>query len=161
MLTEIVFRIALPSPYPIQPSAPPLFRSLIPSGRPLIIAPPPHPEPLSHDGLFGLPSPMFPASLSRTYYVQPTFVPILTTLDTSTAARHLLVHLHAGIKELQRIRAGVLREYEDGEYGIGREGLSECRERLETLADGLATAGGVEESDNEGGADDDENFDMD
>ncbi|KAI5479056.1 hypothetical protein MNV49_004338 [Pseudohyphozyma bogoriensis] len=149
--------VAEPAGFPILPSLPPIYRSLIPTGRPLELALPPHPDPLSPAGLFGLPDPLFPANLSRSYYVQPESIPLLTTLETSTSARHLLLHLSTKIKELQRERSSVLWEYEEGEYGIGREGVGEARERLETLADGLAAAGGMGLDDEED-LDEDENF---
>lgn len=47
-------------------------------------------------------------------------------------------------------------EYEEGEYGLGREGLMECRERLETLVDNHGAAGGVaSDSEEEPGEDED------
>ncbi|ORY88902.1 tubulin domain-domain-containing protein [Leucosporidium creatinivorum] len=148
--------ICLPHPYPLTPTSPPIFRSLLPTGRPLILAPPPNYDPYSPQGLFGLPDPLFLHTQSH-YFVQPASVPILTTLSTSPDARHLLRHLSSGVKELLRTRSRSLVEYEEGEYGIGREGITECRERLETLADGYA--GGIEEEeDGMGEKDEDENW---
>lgn len=59
-----------------------------------------------------------------------------------------------GVKELLRVRDRVLNEYEEGEFGIGREGIVEVRERLETLADGYA--GGLDEDEEEEDVDKDE-----
>lgn len=148
-------RVCLPHPYPILPTAAPIFRSLTPSGRPIILEFPTSPDPLSPAGLFGLPPPLF-STLSSSYFVQPTSIPLLTTLSTSPAARYLLAHLSAGVKELQRTRNACLFEYEEGEYGLGREGLMECRERLETLVDNHGAAGGVaSDSEEEPGEDED------
>lgn len=58
-----------------------------------------------------------------------------------------------------RIRSGVLREYEDGEYGLGREGVLECRERLESLIDAYGGEGEGEGEGDEDGKDEDENWD--
>jgi len=58
------------------------------------------------------------------------------------------------VKELLRVRSGVLREFEDGEYGVGREGVLECRERLEGLMDAYGGGGAEEEE-----KDEDENWD--
>ncbi|KAM0754747.1 hypothetical protein T439DRAFT_321787 [Meredithblackwellia eburnea MCA 4105] len=150
--------VALPDPYPVLPSALPIYRSLIPTGRPLVIAPPPNPDPLSPAGLFGLPDPLFPTA--STYFVQPRSVPILTTLSTSPSARFWLSHLSLGVKELVRVRSPFLWEYENGEYGIGRDGINECRERLETLADNYAEAHGTgrESGSESDGLDEDEHF---
>lgn len=88
-------------------------------------------------------------------------MPLLTTLSTSPAARHLLSHLSRGVKELLRVRSPFLFEYENGEYALGREGLGEAKERLETMADnyGAANGGRESESEDEGGQDEDEDFD--
>lgn len=123
------------------------------------MAPPPNYDPHSAAGLFGLPDPLF-LHTQANYFVQPSSIPILTTLSTSPDARHLLRHLSTGVKELLRTRSRTLYEFEEGEYGLGREGLVECKERLETLADGLAQAGGGGDSDDGmEGKDEDENWD--
>lgn len=59
------------------------------------------------------------------------------------------------------MRSSHLVEYENGEYALGREGLGECKERLETLADNYGGANGGRESDSEeerDGMDEDEDF---
>ena len=132
--------MCLPQPYPILPSAPPIYRSLLPSGRPLVLHQPVAPDPFSPAGLFHAPNPLFPAASS--YTVQPTSVPIYTALATTPDARFLLDHLAKGMKELRRVRWGGWWEYEQGEYGVGREGVEEARERLEGLVDALKGAGG-------------------
>lgn len=89
--------------------------------------------------------------------MQPNSVPILTTLETTPEARHYLRHLASGVKELLRIRSRVLWEYEEGEHGLGRDGIVEARERLESLADRYAA--GVEEDENASdGQDEDEHW---
>ncbi|GAA5939706.1 Dml1p [Sporobolomyces koalae] len=148
--------VSLPQPYPILPSSLPIYRGLLPNGRPLVLEQPSISDPSISAGLFGLPDTRYP--LASTYTVQPNSIPILTTLSTSPASRHLLSNLSNGIKELVRIRSGVLREFEDGEYGLGREGILECRERLETLADTYRGATGTN-SDDDVDKDEDENWD--
>lgn len=141
-------RVCLSHPYPILPHQSPIFRSLIPSGRPLVIEFLPSTDPFSPAGLFDVPPPIFP--ITSTYYTQPTSIPILTSLSTSPSARHLLQHLSRGVGELQRVRWRGLWEYEEGEWGLGREGLVECRERLEAMGDALLGAsGGDEEEDSD------------
>lgn len=156
---RLTFRVCLPNPYPILSTASPIFRSMTPSGRPLILELPTPIDPLSPAGLFGLPPPLF-STLASTYFVQPTSIPLLTTLSTSPSARYLLSHLSTGLKELQRVRSSCLYDYEEGEYAIGRDGLAECRERLETLADNHGAAAGGIGSDSEGSAGEDEDWEM-
>ncbi|KDE03252.1 hypothetical protein MVLG_06246 [Microbotryum lychnidis-dioicae p1A1 Lamole] len=148
--------VCLPPPYPILPSSLPIFRSLLPNGRPLIISAPLPTDPYSPAGLFGLPDPLFPTSDS--YIVQPSSIPIITTLSTTPDAKYLLRHLVRETRELIRVRDGVLKQYEEGEYSLGREGTLEMVERLETLVSGL---GGEDEDeeDEDGGRDEDENWD--
>jgi hypothetical protein len=66
------------------------------------------------------------------------------------------------VRELIRVRSSALSEFEQGEYGEGREGMGECRERLETLADGSGAAanGGLEASsgEEEGSEEEDEDW---
>ncbi|KAK4051838.1 mtDNA inheritance, partitioning of the mitochondrial organelle [Microbotryomycetes sp. JL201] len=126
--------VCLPQPYPILKAAPPVFRSLLPNGRPLDLKPPPNTDVTSRSAMFGLPDPLFLHTQS-TYYVQPESVPVLTMLSTTPDARHYLRHLSDSLKELVRTRSRLLYEYEDGEHGIGRDGVREIQERLETLAD--------------------------
>ncbi|SCV67865.1 BQ2448_5476 [Microbotryum intermedium] len=146
--------VCLPPPYPILNSSLPIFRSLLPNGRPLIISAPLPTDPYSPAGLFGLPDPLFPTSDS--YIVQPTSIPILTTLSTTPDAKYLLGHLVRDTRELIRVRDPVLKQFEEGEYSLGREGTVEMVERLETLLSGLS--GDEEENDGEdGGRDEDEN----
>ncbi|GAA6062237.1 hypothetical protein JCM10212_000816 [Sporobolomyces blumeae] len=147
--------VSLPDPYPILPSALPIYRGLLPNGRPLVLAQPSIQDATTSAGLFGLPDARFP--VASTYVVQPASIPILTTLSTTPSTRHLLSHLSKGVKELLRVRSRVLREYEEGEYGLGREGTLECRERLETMADNYR--GGVQDDDEVLDKDEDENWD--
>ncbi|SCZ93049.1 BZ3500_MvSof-1268-A1-R1_Chr6-2g08428 [Microbotryum saponariae] len=148
--------VCLPPPYPILPSSLPIFRSLLPNGRPLIISAPLPMDPYSPAGLFGLPDPLFPTSDS--YTVQPSSIPILTTLSTTPDAKYLLRHLVRETRELIRVRDGVLKQYEEGEYSLGREGTLEMVERLETLLSGLGGEN-EDEEDEDGGRDEDENWD--
>ncbi|GAA5905693.1 uncharacterized protein JCM6883_005414 [Sporobolomyces salmoneus] len=148
--------VSLPHPYPLLPSSLPIYKGLLPSGRPLVLSRPSHSDPSTSSGLFGLPDMRYPSPSS--YIVQPSSIPILTTLSTSPSTRHLLASLVGGLKELVRRKDGVLREYEEGEYGIGREGILEVRERLETLMDNYR--GGDDGDDGEGtDKDEDENWD--
>ncbi|GAA5998738.1 uncharacterized protein JCM10292_007198 [Rhodotorula paludigena] len=156
--------VSLPDPYPVIPSSLPIYRGLHPqSGHPLVLPVPSTALPVSASptsassaALFGLPDARFPSALSYTAS-QPRSLPILTTLSTSPSARHYLRHLALGVKELRRVRAGVLREYEGGEYGVGREGVDEARERIEALWD--AYGGGAEDDEgDEGGKDEDEDW---
>ncbi|GAA5907327.1 hypothetical protein JCM5296_002693 [Sporobolomyces johnsonii] len=149
--------VTLPHPYPILPASLPIYRGLLPNGRPLVLPQQSLSDPSTSGGLFGLADPRYPSASS--YTVQPASIPILTTLSTSPSARHLLRHLSAGVKELVRVKAAVLREYEDGEYGLGREGVLECRERLETMADNYRGGGGGDVSEDEVDKDEDENWD--
>ncbi|GAA5877726.1 hypothetical protein JCM16303_000218 [Sporobolomyces ruberrimus] len=152
--------VSLPHPYPILPGTLPIYRGLLPSGRPLTLERPSLSDPSTSSGLFGLPDTRYP--LSSSYTVQPSSIPILTTLSTSPSTRHLLSHLSKSLKELVRVRSGVLREYEDGEYGLGREGILDCFERLETLRSNYGTGDQDEDEDGEGegdGKDEDENWD--
>ncbi|GAA5932647.1 hypothetical protein JCM1841_000322 [Sporobolomyces salmonicolor] len=149
--------VTLPHPYPILPSSLPIYCGLLPNGRPLVLPQQSLSDPATSGGLFGLPDPRYPTASS--YTVPPASIPILTTLSTSPSARHLLRHLSAGVTELVRVKAAVLREYEDGEYGIGREGVLECRERLETMADNYRGGGGGDVSEDEMDKDEDENWD--
>ncbi|BGP14273.1 hypothetical protein JCM10213_005835 [Rhodosporidiobolus nylandii] len=139
-------------PYPILPSTPPIFAGLLPTGRPLTLPIPTLTDPQTSGGLFGLPDPRFPPPSS--YTVQPASIPILTTLSTRPDARYFFRSLLEGVRELRRTRAGVLREYEAGEFGVGVEGIEEARERLETLFDNY---GGEEEGEED--KDEDENWD--
>ncbi|GAA6027838.1 hypothetical protein JCM8097_001741 [Rhodosporidiobolus ruineniae] len=162
--------VSLEPPYPLFPStsSPPIFAGLLPTGRPLILPRPslslPLPSaasqaldlkaPKTSGALFGLPDPIFPGVDS--YTVQPLSLPVLSTVSTTPAARPFLRHLASTLRDLRRVRASVLREYEDApEWGIGREGIEECRERLETLVDNY---GGEEDEEGEEGKDEDEDW---
>ncbi|KAM0788396.1 hypothetical protein ACM66B_001534 [Microbotryomycetes sp. NB124-2] len=150
--------VCLPQPYPVLRTAPPIFRSLLPNGRPLDLKPPPNTDATSRAALFGLPDPLFLHTQS-TYFVQPESVPVLTALSTTPDARHYLRHLSNSLKELIRTRSRLLYEYEDGEHGLGRDGVREVQERLETLVD-TYTSGAADEDD-DGGHDEDKDVDED
>ncbi|GAA5841691.1 hypothetical protein JCM3766R1_005153 [Sporobolomyces carnicolor] len=152
--------VSLPQPYPIVPSSTqlPIYRGLLPNGRPLVLERPSLTDPSTSAGLFGLADTRYP--LASSYVVQPASVPIVTTLSTRPSARHSVAMLARELKELVRTRNRVLREYEDGEFGIGREGVLECRERLETIGDNYK--GGTDDAgeDDDGvDKDEDENWD--
>ncbi|GAA5838425.1 hypothetical protein JCM11251_004934 [Rhodosporidiobolus azoricus] len=140
--------VSLDPPYPLTPSFPPLFAGLLPTGRPLHLAQPSLPlTPTPTSGaLFGLPDPLFPPASS--YTVQPQSIPVLSTLSTTPDSRYWFRHLLREAKELRRTRAGVLREFEQGEYGVGREGVDEALEVVEGLIDAY---GGDEEEDGDEG----------
>ncbi|GAA5946885.1 hypothetical protein JCM3765_002059 [Sporobolomyces pararoseus] len=143
--------VSLPQPYPLNQTSLPIYHSLLPNGRPLTLTQPSIPS-----NLFGLPDTRFP--LPSSYKVQPKSIPILTTLSTKPSTRYLLNYLRRGLKELVRTRDGVLREFEQGEFGLGREGILECLEKLETLEDNYRN--GIEEEDDyEVDKDEDENWD--
>lgn len=136
----------------------PIYRGLLPNGRPLVLERPSLTDPSTSAGLFGLADTRYP--LASSYVVQPASVPIVTTLSTRPSARHSVAMLARELKELVRTRNRVLREYEDGEFGIGREGVLECRERLETIGDNYK--GGTDDAgeDDDGvDKDEDENWD--
>lgn len=135
----------------------PSFRGLLATGLPLPPAPASFIDPLSPAGLFALPPPLFPTP-PNDQQIQPQTIPLLTTLSTTPSARHLLAHLSTGIKELQRTRSRSLYEFEEGEYGLGKEGIAECRERLEGLVDALVGAGtgGAGESESDGSEQDED-----
>lgn len=105
--------------------------------------------------MFGLPDTRFP--LPTSYIVQPQSVRILTTLSTTPTTRYLFEDLRTKLKELVRTRDGVLREFEQGEFGVGREGILECLEKLETLGDNYRN--GEDDDDDEVDKDEDENWD--
>ncbi|KAK4058413.1 mtDNA inheritance, partitioning of the mitochondrial organelle [Microbotryomycetes sp. JL221] len=155
--------VCLPQPYPILRTAPPIFRSLLPNGRPLDLKPPPNTDATSRSALFGLPDPLFLHTQS-TYFVQPDSVPILTMLSTTPDARHYLRYLSNSLKELIRTKSRLLYEYEDGDHGLGRDGVREVQERLETLADSYSSGAADDEDDDEDeaadryGKDPDENW---
>ncbi|BGP46430.1 mtDNA inheritance, partitioning of the mitochondrial organelle [Rhodotorula kratochvilovae] len=144
--------VSLPDPFPILPSSLPIYRGLHPStGHPLLLPVPSTalplslpsalaPSPAPSAALFGLPDARFPPALSFTTS-QPSSIPVLTTLSTRPSARLYPRALSLVLREMRRVRAGVLREYESGEYGVGREGVEEARERLEGLWDGYGGAG--------------------
>jgi hypothetical protein len=121
--------------------------------RPLYSIRPSHSDPLISSGLFGLPDTRYP--LASSYVVQPETLPILSTLSTTPDARHWLRYLREGVKELRRTRAGVLREYTEGEHGVGREGIEEALERVEGLIDAY---GGEDEEDQDEGEGEDEDW---
>ncbi|GAA5859306.1 hypothetical protein JCM8547_001975 [Rhodosporidiobolus lusitaniae] len=138
--------VSLEPPYPLSlASLPPIFSGLLPSGRPLTLQRPSLSDPLTSGGLFGLPDLRFPSASS--YTVQPEELPVVSTLSTTPDVRYFLRSIVEGVKELRRTRAGVLREYEEGEYGVGREGVEEARERLESLID--AYGGEFDENEHE------------
>ncbi|GAA6014540.1 hypothetical protein JCM11491_004532 [Sporobolomyces phaffii] len=150
--------VSLPHPYPVLASALPVYRGLLPTGRPLMLERPSHSDPATSAGLFGLADTRYP--LAKTYVVPPRSVPLVTTVATTPSSRHLLRSLSRAVRDLVRTRAGVLREYEDGEYGLGREGIVECRERLETMADNYGGgAAGDGDGDEAVDKDEDENWD--
>ena len=151
-----MFRVCLPNPYPHISSAPPVFRSLLPNGRPIVLqAPLPIDPNRAPYGIFGAPDPLV-LQTQDNYVVQPQSIPILTTLETTPESRHYLRHLARGVKELLRVRSRVLWEYEESEYGIGRDGVVEAREALESLADRYAAGG--KRDDEEDDMDEDENW---
>lgn len=133
-----------------------MFRSLLPNGRPLVLQPPLPSDPARAPyGIFGAPDPLV-LHTQDNYVVQPQSIPLLTTLETTPESRHYLRHLSNGVKELLRVRSRVLWEYEEGEYGLERDGIIEAREALESLADRYAAGGhGDEEEDH---MDEDENW---
>ncbi|GAA5921392.1 hypothetical protein JCM3775_003027 [Rhodotorula graminis] len=155
--------VSLPDPFPILATSPPVFRGLHPhTGHPLHLPTPSTALPLlSSDApapsaaLFGLPEARFPPALTFSAQ-QPRAVPVLTTLSTRPSTARYVRHLARGMRELRRVRAGVLREYDEGEFALGREGVDEARERLEALWDGY---GGADEDDErEGDKDADEDW---
>ncbi|GAA5976550.1 hypothetical protein JCM10908_005541 [Rhodotorula pacifica] len=157
--------VSLPDPYPLDPARmTPIFRGLHPStGHPLVLPSAPGlplvsstPQP-ANAPLFGLSDPRYPSALSFTAQ-QPRSIPILTTLSTTPRSRDWFRHLSRGIGELRRVRAGVLGEYEVA-LG-GREGIDECRERLDALWDEYG-GGAADEDEQEAQAakDEDENWD--
>lgn len=148
--------VCLPQPFPIVPTAAPIYRSLLPSGRPLVLAAPLADNPFTPAGLFGAPNPLFP--LSESYIVQPQTVPIYTSLSTTPDTCFLLQHLSRSLRELRRVRWAGWWEYEQGEWAIGREGVDEAVERLESLADALKGSGDQDEEEEEDGRDTDEEW---
>jgi len=58
-----------------------------------------------------------------------------------------------------RVRSGILREFEEGEFGEGREGILECCERLESLGDNYRTGDNDDDGGDEIDKDEDENWD--
>lgn len=165
LTTSLTHRVSLPDPYPLDSTrTAPIFRGLHPStGHPLVLPSAPGLPLVSSTAqpasaaLFGLSDPRYPSALSFTAQ-QPRSIPILTTLSTTPRARVWFRHLSRGIGELRRVRAGVLGEYEVA-LG-GREGLDECRERLEALWDEYG-GGAADEDELEAQAarDEDENWD--
>ncbi|GAA5868999.1 hypothetical protein JCM3774_002443 [Rhodotorula dairenensis] len=157
--------ISLPDPYPLDPTrVAPIFRGLHPStGYPLVLPAAPGVPLVSsaaqpaNAALFGLSDPRYPSALSFTAQ-QPRSLPILTTLSTTPRSRDWFRHLSRGVGELRRVRAGVLGEYEVA-LG-GREGIDECRERLDALWDEYG-GGTADEDEQEAQAakDEDENWD--
>lgn len=154
--------MSLPYPFPILAAAPPAFRGLHPhTGHPLHLSIPSTSLPLlSSDApapsaaLFGLPDARFPPALAFSAQ-QPRAVPVLTTLSTRPSTARYVQHLARGMRELRRVRAGVLREYDEGEFALGREGVDEARERLEALWDGYGGAEDEDERDGDKDADED------
>lgn len=159
-------RVSLPDPYPLDPArTAPIFRGLHPStGHPLVLPAAPG-LPLTSStaqpanaALFGLSDPRYPTAMSFVAQ-QPRSIPILTTLSTTPRSRDWFKHLSRGIGELRRVRAGVLGEYEVA-LG-GREGIDECRERLDALWDeyGGGAADEEDEAEAQAAKDEDENWD--
>lgn len=159
-------RVSLADPFPVLPSLPPVFRGLHPyTGHPLSLPVPSTALPLTSSSaaapsaaLFGLPDQTFPSALSFTAQQPTRGIPLLTTLSTRPTTALYLRHLARGVRELRRTRAGVLREFEEGEYALGREGVEEARERLEALWDGYGGGGEGEGDEAEGGKDADEDW---
>ncbi|POY72544.1 hypothetical protein BMF94_4370 [Rhodotorula taiwanensis] len=158
--------VSLPDPYPLDPSrTAPIFRGLHPAtGHPLVLPSAPSLPLISsaaqpaNAALFGLADPRYPTAMSFVAQ-QPRSIPTLTTLSTTPRARDWFKHLSRGIGELRRVRAGVLGEYEVA-LG-GREGIDECRERLDALWDeyGGGTADEEDEAAAQAAKDEDENWD--
>lgn len=105
---------------------------------------------LAPAGLYDVPPPL--PSVPVATGISTHSLPLLTTLSASPASRHYLTHLTTSLAELLRVRSSVLTEFEGGEYGVGREGIVECRERLESIR----TAYDVEGEEDEDGMDEDE-----
>ncbi|GAA5892952.1 hypothetical protein JCM6882_006903 [Rhodosporidiobolus microsporus] len=152
--------VSLEPPYPITPSFPPIFAGLLPTGRPINLARPSFPlssltesttNPSAASGaLFGLPNPLYPPTSS--YTIPPTSIPVLSTLSTTPDSRYWFRAVLRGVRELRRVRSPVLREYEEGEYGVGREGVEEAVEGWEGLVDAYGGGGLDEEGEDEEGA---------
>lgn len=151
-------------PFPLS-HLPPLFHSLDYNGRPVVKTAAPTLQPgilhsVDRAAFFSAAPPTPAATVAKEELmpsdVEPAFVPIYTALTTTPKTALTLSHYVDELRTLAR-SAVLVSEYEQGEYGLGRDGIVEVRERLESLRDGYAE---VVMDDGDEAEDEDEHWDM-